>query len=85
MASEVGSLRGKPRSLRSARRYTASLVASLAATISASHDESATVACFFDDHDIAAWLYVNTKPEVECRVAQSESVNPTRSLSGECW
>eukprot|EP00965_Chrysotila_dentata_P204790 6182553-Pleurochrysis_carterae.AAC.1 len=53
--------------------YTASLVASDAATISASQEERVTVGCFFDAHDIAAWPYRKTYPEVECRVAQSES------------
>eukprot|EP00965_Chrysotila_dentata_P129526 4282250-Pleurochrysis_carterae.AAC.1 len=65
MASEVGESRAYPRSARRARRYTASLVASLAATISASHEDKATVACFLEDQEMAARLYVNTYPEVE--------------------
>eukprot|EP00965_Chrysotila_dentata_P020474 678602-Pleurochrysis_carterae.AAC.1 len=57
---EVGSSVAKPRSVKSERRYTASFVASEAAIISASDDESATEGCFFEDHEIAAWLYINT-------------------------
>eukprot|EP00965_Chrysotila_dentata_P263163 6214774-Pleurochrysis_carterae.AAC.5 len=41
--------------------------------ISALHDDSATEGCFFDAHEIAAWLYINTYSDVECFVAQSES------------
>eukprot|EP00965_Chrysotila_dentata_P113790 3761385-Pleurochrysis_carterae.AAC.2 len=52
--SDVGSGAGKPRSAKSERRYTASLVASEAAMISASHDDSATEGCFFDAQEIAA-------------------------------
>eukprot|EP00965_Chrysotila_dentata_P097426 3219983-Pleurochrysis_carterae.AAC.1 len=44
--------------------------------ISASHDESATEDCFFDAQEMAAWLYMNTYPDVECCVAQFESKNP---------
>jgi len=33
--------------------------------ISASQDESATLFCFLLAHEIAAWLYVKTKPVVE--------------------
>eukprot|EP00965_Chrysotila_dentata_P089358 2950700-Pleurochrysis_carterae.AAC.1 len=50
----VGSAAGKPRSVKSDRRYTASLVASEAAIISASHEDSAKEGCFFDAHEIAA-------------------------------
>eukprot|EP00965_Chrysotila_dentata_P019259 641060-Pleurochrysis_carterae.AAC.4 len=42
----VGSAAGRPSSEHKAQRCTASLVASEDATISASHEESATVACF---------------------------------------
>ena len=61
----------------------ASLAASLAAIISASHDDSATQACFLHDHEMAALLYMNTEPEVECLVAQSESVKPCSAASSE--
>eukprot|EP00965_Chrysotila_dentata_P061229 2028252-Pleurochrysis_carterae.AAC.1 len=44
--------------------------------ISASHDESAKEGCIFDAHEMAAWLYMHTYPDVECFVAQSESENP---------
>eukprot|EP00966_Prymnesium_polylepis_P157848 3647994-Prymnesium_polylepis.1 len=50
----VGSASLKPRSLSRLRSEMASFAASEAATISASHDESAIVACFFELHDIAA-------------------------------
>eukprot|EP00965_Chrysotila_dentata_P124077 4100852-Pleurochrysis_carterae.AAC.1 len=52
--NKVGSAAVKPRSAKSERRYTTSLVASEAAIISALHDESATEGCFFEDHEIAA-------------------------------
>eukprot|EP00965_Chrysotila_dentata_P261786 6214368-Pleurochrysis_carterae.AAC.1 len=53
-ARDVAPVQGSPSSSRSARRYTASLVASDAATISASHDDRATVACFLLAHVMAA-------------------------------
>eukprot|EP00965_Chrysotila_dentata_P004324 140860-Pleurochrysis_carterae.AAC.4 len=71
-----------PSSLNRERRYTASLVASEAATISASQLDRETDACFLEAHEIAARLYMKTYPVVECRVAQSESEKPTRRL--EC-
>ena len=74
MTSDVTS--DTPSSRRKREVYTASLEASEAATISASQDESATDFCFFEPHAMAAELYMNTKPEVECFVAQSESVWP---------
>eukprot|EP00965_Chrysotila_dentata_P019162 638425-Pleurochrysis_carterae.AAC.1 len=46
MDKDVGCGHSTPNSEKSARRYTASLVASEAATISASHEERATVGCF---------------------------------------
>ena len=52
------------------------MVASEAAMISASHDDKATESCFFDPHEMAAELNVNTQPVVECFTAQSESVMP---------
>eukprot|EP00965_Chrysotila_dentata_P128157 4237003-Pleurochrysis_carterae.AAC.1 len=54
----------------------ASFAASEAATILASHEDRATVACFLLDQVMAAWLYKNTWPDVECLVAQSESEKP---------
>eukprot|EP00965_Chrysotila_dentata_P095764 3165552-Pleurochrysis_carterae.AAC.1 len=67
-----------PSSSRSAQRYVASFAASEAATISASQDDSATVGCFLLLHVMAACPYMKTCPEVECRVAQSESEKPAR-------
>eukprot|EP00965_Chrysotila_dentata_P005746 189655-Pleurochrysis_carterae.AAC.1 len=76
MDSGVGSSLRTPRSARRVRRYTASLVASEAAMISALQDDNATLGCFFDAQKTAAWLYTKTYPDVECRVAQFESENP---------
>eukprot|EP00965_Chrysotila_dentata_P100116 3307872-Pleurochrysis_carterae.AAC.3 len=45
--------------------------------ISASHDDSATEGCFLDAHEMAAWLYMKTYPDVKCLVAQFESENPS--------
>eukprot|EP00965_Chrysotila_dentata_P161313 5326863-Pleurochrysis_carterae.AAC.1 len=59
----VGSGCWRPSSAKRARRYTASLVASEAAMISASQDDSATVGCFFEDHEMAARPCMNTQPE----------------------
>eukprot|EP00965_Chrysotila_dentata_P012798 422845-Pleurochrysis_carterae.AAC.2 len=56
------------------------MVASDAATISASQEDRATVACFFEDQEIAARPWKNTQPVVEWRVAQSESVWPCTGL-----
>eukprot|EP00965_Chrysotila_dentata_P179394 5924477-Pleurochrysis_carterae.AAC.2 len=76
--SDVGSVGGSPRSPNRVRKYTASFAASDAAIISASQDERATLGCFFDDQEIAAWLYMKTYPEeVECLVAQFESEMPS--------
>eukprot|EP00965_Chrysotila_dentata_P017327 575283-Pleurochrysis_carterae.AAC.3 len=63
----VGSLDGNPRSLEreSASIDMASLVASDATVISASQDDKATDGCFLETHEIAAWLYMKTKPEME--------------------
>eukprot|EP00965_Chrysotila_dentata_P002760 89638-Pleurochrysis_carterae.AAC.1 len=60
---------------------TASFAASDVATISASQEESATLACFLDDQEMAVLPYVNTHPVLECRTAQSESEWP-RTLCG---
>eukprot|EP00965_Chrysotila_dentata_P256543 6212574-Pleurochrysis_carterae.AAC.2 len=49
--------------------------------ISASHDERATEGCFLDAHEMAAWLYMKTWPDVECLVAQSESEKPAIGVS----
>eukprot|EP00965_Chrysotila_dentata_P011561 378379-Pleurochrysis_carterae.AAC.2 len=73
IASGVGLVWGRPSSAKSARRYTASFAAFEAATISASHEESATLACFLEDQKMAASPCVNTHPVVEWRNAQSES------------
>ena len=62
-----------PSSAASRERCTASFAASEAATISASQEERATLFCFFEPQEIAAWLRMNTQPLVECLVAQSES------------
>eukprot|EP00965_Chrysotila_dentata_P079643 2626633-Pleurochrysis_carterae.AAC.2 len=56
MDNDVGSLGSRPRSVKRDRRY----IASDAAMISASQEDKATEGCFFDDHDIAAWLYMKT-------------------------
>eukprot|EP00965_Chrysotila_dentata_P109770 3627422-Pleurochrysis_carterae.AAC.2 len=61
----------------------ASLVASDAATISASQEERATLGCFLDDQEIAAGPCMNTQPDVECHTAQSESVCPWTGRSGQ--
>eukprot|EP00965_Chrysotila_dentata_P106262 3509229-Pleurochrysis_carterae.AAC.1 len=53
-ASDVGSQGARPRSVKRERRYTASLVASEAAIISASQDDRATDGCFLDAHEMAA-------------------------------
>ena len=58
------------------RSEIASLAASDAATISASHEERATVACFLEAHEIAADMYLKHMPEVECFTAQSNSDMP---------
>eukprot|EP00965_Chrysotila_dentata_P032035 1068375-Pleurochrysis_carterae.AAC.1 len=52
--SGVGSSLRMPRSARRVRRYTASLVASEAAMISALQDDNATEGCFFDAQETAA-------------------------------
>ena len=44
--------------------------------ISASHDDSATVGCFFDAQLIVAEPRSNVCPEVECLTPQSESLYP---------
>ena len=54
--SEVGWAVPKPSSLRNDRKCVASLAASLAAIISASHDDSATQGCFLDIQEMAARL-----------------------------
>eukprot|EP00965_Chrysotila_dentata_P110749 3659379-Pleurochrysis_carterae.AAC.2 len=57
---EVGVSGGSPRSTsRSERKYTASFVASEAAMISASQEESATDGCCIEFQKMAAWLYMN--------------------------
>eukprot|EP00965_Chrysotila_dentata_P092330 3047412-Pleurochrysis_carterae.AAC.1 len=53
-AKVVGSAGDSPRSAKSDRKYTASLVASDAAMISASQEDSATEGCFLDAHEMAA-------------------------------
>eukprot|EP00965_Chrysotila_dentata_P169527 5596751-Pleurochrysis_carterae.AAC.1 len=45
----------------------ASFAASEAATISASHEDNATVGCFLEAQDMAACPYRNTYPDVEWR------------------
>eukprot|EP00965_Chrysotila_dentata_P130738 4322590-Pleurochrysis_carterae.AAC.1 len=55
MDKDVGCGQSTPNSAKSARRYTASLVPSEAVTISASQEERATVGCFLEAHEIAAW------------------------------
>ena len=59
----------------------APFAASDPAIISASHEESATEACFFEPHAMVAELYLNTNPDVECCTAQSESDMPERGAS----
>eukprot|EP00965_Chrysotila_dentata_P170995 5643243-Pleurochrysis_carterae.AAC.1 len=54
---------GRAQQKVAARKYTASFVASKAATISSLQEKSATVACFFDDHEIAAEPCMNTHPD----------------------
>jgi hypothetical protein len=75
MCRSMGLPSWRPSSVASRPRWTASLPASEAATISASHEESATVFCFFDPQETAARFNTKTFPEVEWRVAQSESVS----------
>ena len=71
MDNEKGvSASDRPNSMEKARRYVASLAASLAAMISDSHNDKATQGCVFDDQVMAARLYWNTEPYVECRTAQ---------------
>ena len=48
-------------------------------TISASHEDRATLSCFLDPHEMAALFRTNTRPEVEWRVAQLASLIPYRS------
>eukprot|EP00965_Chrysotila_dentata_P219232 6191012-Pleurochrysis_carterae.AAC.1 len=74
--SGVALLESSPSSSSSVRKYVASLAALEAAMISASQDENATEGCFLLLHVMAARPYMNTWPEVEWRVAQSESENP---------
>ena len=45
--------------------------------ISASQEESAMLPCLLEPQEIAAWFQVKTWPDVECRVAQSESEYPS--------
>eukprot|EP00965_Chrysotila_dentata_P261151 6214155-Pleurochrysis_carterae.AAC.3 len=71
--SDVGSVGGSPRSSNRVRKHTASFAALDATMISASQDERPTQGCFLEDHEMAAWLYMKTYPDVECRVAQFES------------
>ena len=57
----------------------ASVAASDAATISASQEDKATLFCFLEPQEIAAWLKMKscqTCPEVECLTTQSESDMP---------
>eukprot|EP00965_Chrysotila_dentata_P173821 5738052-Pleurochrysis_carterae.AAC.1 len=56
MDNDVGSPGSRPRSVKRDRRYIASFAASDAAIITASQEDRATEGCFFDDHNIAAWL-----------------------------
>eukprot|EP00965_Chrysotila_dentata_P170714 5635540-Pleurochrysis_carterae.AAC.1 len=60
MDKDVGSSGPRPRSVNRDRRYIASCAASEAAIISASQKDKKTEGCFFDDHEIAARLYMNT-------------------------
>ena len=61
----------------------ASLAASEAAIISASHEDSATDGCFLEDHEMDAWPNRNVKPDVEWRVAQLASLMPDRGSRHE--
>ena len=72
-----GSDISRPSSRKNDERYIASFAASDPAIISASHDESATDVCFFDDQLIVADPRWKDDPEVECLMAQSESLNPS--------
>eukprot|EP00965_Chrysotila_dentata_P101861 3362512-Pleurochrysis_carterae.AAC.1 len=62
--SDVGSVGGSPRSSKRVRKYTASFAASDAAIISVSQDERATQGYFFEDQEMATWLYMKMYPEV---------------------
>ena len=74
-SSGSGSLNRRALAIQS--RWIASLLASEAAMISASHEESATETCFFEPQDISALgLNMKTHPEVECFTPQSESDIP---------
>ena len=69
----------RPNSSRKREKYTASLEDSEAAMISASHDESAIVGCFFELQPMAARPQMKTLPDMECLRAQSESEYPANS------
>ena len=72
-------------SVRRVRNHTASFAASNAAVYSASHDELATVFCFFAFQEINPAPKVNPYPPtlllVSKQLAQSESVYPTNHRS----
>ena len=72
----VGSPPSRPSSERNFLRWTASVAASEAAMSSASQEDRAALDCFLEPQLMAAELYMNTKPEVECLTAQSLSVIP---------
>ena len=71
----------KPSSVSSLSKWTASLAASEAATISASHEDRAIDCCLLEPQEMAARDMVNTKPDVEWRTAQSASAMPDKGLS----
>jgi hypothetical protein len=72
-------------SISRVRSYIASFDASKAAVYSASHDELATVFCFFTFHEIRLAPKVKPYPPmlllVSRQFAQSESVYPTSCMS----
>ena len=85
----VGVFCGKPNSQRMRRWWMMSLHVAVAATSSASADECATPVWLLDVEDIVTPLSCVAYPLVDLRVdmsrAQSLSVNPTRSTSGESF
>ena len=52
---------------------------------SASQEDSAMEVCFLEPQEIAALLSMETKPEVECLTAQSESVMPCSAVMPASW
>ena len=66
----------KPNSRKNSRKYTASLAASEAAMISASHEDRAREVCFLLTQLIEVLAYWKVMPVVECFTAQSGSEKP---------